>query len=446
MTTDPARSPNRLPAEPRLTALVAYGLPALPLALLTLPLYVIVPNAYALLGLPIATVGTILLAVRLFDAFTDPLVGWFSDRSGHRFGRRRTWFAAGVPLTALSAFMVFSPPEVVTASHLLVWSMALSLGWTIALVPWQAWGAELSESYDGRNRVAAVREGLAFLGTLAALVGQYVIADNERTLGVFALAVGIGLPLAALLALLATPEPPDRSSRRQPLAAGLGAVAANRPFLRLLVAYLVNGLANGLPATLFLFFVADRLQLADKAGLFLVIYFLAGLVGMPFWLLLARRGSKHRSWCIAMLVACAAFATAPFLPPGAEAAFFVICILTGVAVGADLSLPASMQADVIDLDTADSGEQRSGLYVSLWALATKLALALAVGTAFPLLALAGYDPGAGERSEMGLTVLGLLYAALPVLLKLVAVGLMWDFPVSAGDQAAARARIAERGR
>jgi Na+/melibiose symporter-like transporter len=105
-----------------------------------------------------------------------------------------------------------------------------------------------------------------------------------------------------------------------------------------------------------------------------------------------------------------------------------------------------MQADVIDLDTADSGEQRSGLYVSLWALATKLALALAVGTAFPLLALAGYDPGAGEHSEMGLTVLGLLYAALPVLLKLVAVGLMWDFPVSAGDQAAARARIAERGR
>lgn len=430
--------------EPRLPALLAYALPALPLALLTLPLYVIVPGTYAMLGLPIATVGAILLAVRLFDAFSDPLVGWLCDRTGRRFGRRRTWLAAGVPLTALAAFMVFSPPDQVTASHLLVWSAALSLGWTVALVPYQAWGAELSDSYDGRSRVTATREGLAFFGTLAALLTQYVVADNERTLEVFAAIVGIGLPLAALVTLALTPEPPDRSVRRLPLLEGLRKVGSNRPFVRLLVAYLVNGLANGLPATLFLFFVADRLQLGEKAGLFLVIYFLAGLVGMPFWLQLAKLRSKHRSWCVAMLVACAAFAVAPFLGPGAEAAFFVVCIITGVAVGADLALPASIQADVIDVDTAESGEQRSGFYVSLWALATKLALALAVGLAFPLLALSGYDPGANLRTDLGLTVLGLLYAAVPVLLKLVAVALMWDFPLTAGEQAAIRARIDAR--
>jgi glycoside/pentoside/hexuronide:cation symporter, GPH family len=91
--------------EPSLLELLCYGLPALPLALLTLPFYVIVPGYYASIGIPIALVGNILLAVRLFDAFSDPLAGYLSDKTQARFGRRRTWFAAGIPLTALAAYI-----------------------------------------------------------------------------------------------------------------------------------------------------------------------------------------------------------------------------------------------------------------------------------------------------------------------------------------------------
>ncbi len=101
------RGPER---EPGWLQLAAYGLPALPLALLALPFYVIVPSHYATLGVPIAVVGQVLLAVRLFDAFSDPIAGHLSDRTQSRFGRRKLWFAAGVPLTALSAFMLFTPP------------------------------------------------------------------------------------------------------------------------------------------------------------------------------------------------------------------------------------------------------------------------------------------------------------------------------------------------
>jgi glycoside/pentoside/hexuronide:cation symporter, GPH family len=220
----------------------------------------------------------------------------------------------------------------------------------------------------------------------------------------------------------------------------------NVPFVRLVAAFLLNGLANGFPVTLFLLYVSDRLELADKAGLFLVIYFVAGLIGMPFWLLIARLRSKHRSWCLAMLLACAAFSFAPFLSPKAEVAFLIICIATGFSVGADLVLPASLQADVIDVDTAASGEQRSGIYLAIWGLATKLSLALAVGIAFPLLAWGGYDPGQGIRSPFGLNLLGLLYAAVPVALKLLAIGLMWDFPLSPERQKDLRAAIEQRDR
>jgi Na+/melibiose symporter-like transporter len=437
--------------EPRWLHLLCYGLPALPLALLTLPFYVIVPSYYTQIGVPIVVVGQILLTVRLFDAFSDPVAGYLSDRTTSRFGRRKPWFAVGIPLTALAAYMVFSPPDEVSATHLLIWSLALTIGWTIALVPYNAWGAELSPSYDGRTRVVTTREAFAFVGTLAALIMQFVFSNAEsptlgleRTLDAFALIMAIGLPLMALAAILGAPEPGDRSVRRTGFGDGLGFLRNNRPFARLLVAFFLNGLANGLPVTLFLMFVSDRLQLAEKAGLFLVVYFVAGLIGMPFWLRLARMTSKHRSWCLAMLLACAAFIFAPFLPTGAEAGFLIVCVATGFAVGADLTLPGAMQADVIDVDTAASGEQRSGLYMAIWGLATKLALAFAVGFAFPVLALSGYDPGVGERTEFGLKVLALLYAALPVMLKLCAIALMWDFPLSSERQRELKAAIEAR--
>ncbi len=448
MNRDTSPAPQKEPTWPQL---VAYGLPALPLALLTLPFYVIVPGYYANAGLPIALVGQILLAIRLFDAFTDPIAGHLNDRTSARFGRRRTWFAAGIPLVALAAYMVFDPPEQATGSHLLIWGLALSAGWTIALVPYNAWGAELSTTYAGRNRVVVYREGFAFVGTLAALILNYVLsaeleplAGAARTLEVFALVLLVALPLTAIAALAGVPEPRDRSVRRTSFAEGLGFMRRNLPFRRLVIAYLVNGLANGFPVTLFVMFVADRLELGEKAGLFLVIYFVSGLIGMPFWLQVARGSGKHRSWCYAMLLACAAFIFAPLLGPGAEAGFLAICVVTGFAVGADLVLPASVQADVIDVDTAASGEQRSGVYLAVWGLATKLALALAVGIAFPLLSATGYDPGAGVKSDEGLLALALLYAAAPVALKLGAIALMWNFPLDARRQDELREAIDRR--
>ncbi|GLK80825.1 MFS transporter [Methylopila turkensis] len=430
-----------------LLALAAYALPAIPFAVLTLPLYVVLPNFYAAeLGLPIAAVGSALLIVRLVDAVADPAVGLLADRFRPRFGRRRVWFAAAMLPTAVSAWMLFRPHEGAGIGYLLLWGSLLSIAWTAALVPYNAWGAELSTSYAGRSRIAAWRETAALVGTLVALALQAAapaLSDDAPRAGLaaYAAVVGIGLPLFALATLSLTPEPIDASRARLGLREGLRAMRANTAFLRLLAAFLLNGFANGLPATLFLFYVGDRLAAPDYAGLFLVGYFAAGLIGVPFWLWLARRTSKHAAWSYAMLVACATFVFAPLLGPGDLAAFGVICAVTGFTVGADLALPPSIQADVIDVDTAASGEQRSGFYLAAWGLATKLALALAVGLAFPALSAAGFDPAAGEKTEAGLVALAWLYGGLPVALKLGAVALMWRFPLDEASQRALRARI-----
>ncbi len=426
---------TRLSPEPSTATLLAYALPALPLAVLALPFYVLVPAFYSEgLGLPIAAVGQALLIIRILDAASDPVTGILADRFRPGFGRRRIWVLLSAPLTAAAAFMVFSPPEGATTAHLLLWGGLLSIAWTGTQIAYGAWGAELSRSYGGRTRVAAFREGLTVLGTFIALAApallpQFGLTGRRDVLTAFAIMVGVGLPLAALVTVLAVPEPVERRRMRKPFLEGLREVFANAPFRRLLAAFFINGLANGLPGALFVFFVSHKLGAPDAVGPLLVLYFACAVVGVPLWLKLAERTSKHRAWALGMGMAIAAFIFAPMLGPGDLAIFAAITAVTGFALGADVVLPASIQADVIDVDTARSGEERAGFYLSFWTLATKLALAGGVGIAFPLLSASGFDPAQGIVTERGLTVLGLLYAGLPSLLKIAAVALVFRFPL-----------------
>ncbi len=432
-------------AEPGRSVLAAYALPALPLAVLALPLYVLVPAHYAEgLGLPLAAVGQALLVIRILDAASDPVTGLLVDKFRPAFGRRRSWVLFSSIPTALAAAMVFLPPQEAALRHLLLWGSLLSLAWTAMQIAYGAWGTELSRSYAGRTRVAAWREGLTVVGTLMALsapalLPAFGLSGTGSVLAAFAVFVGVGLPLAAVVAVRVVPEPLERRHAARPFLSGLRTVLGNGPFRRLLAAFFINGFANGLPGALFVFYVTYRLEAPAAVGPLLLLYFVCAILGVPLWLKLAARFSKHRSWSAGMLTALFAFSFAPFLGPGDVVAFAVITAITGFALGADVVLPAAIQADVIDLDTARSGEERAGFYLSLWTLATKLALAGGVGIAFPLLAAAGFDPGAGRTSPEGLNLLGWLYAGFPSALKLVAVAVVFRFPI---DRAAAEALAA----
>ena len=429
--------------------LLSYGAPALPLAVLTLPVYIFLPAFYTReIGIPIATVGAVLLLTRAFDAVSDPLVGYASDRLSTRLGRRKIWLVAAAPLAALAAYMLFAPPPGAGAGYLLFWSLALSLAWTGIIVPYGAWGAELTGDYDERSRIAGVREGLTVAGTLMtsalpAVLPAFGYTAKADSLFAIALMVLILLPVAIAIAVLMAPEPQELTTRRTSFREGLRLLTVNHAFLRLLCAYLVNGIANALPATLFLFFVSYRLGSPESYGPMLFVYFLCGIAGIPGWLALAHRTGKKDAWTVAMLIACGVFIFVPFLGQGDTAAFWVIVALSGLCLGADLSLPPSMQADVVDLDTLESGEQRTATYFALWGLATKAALALAVGLAFPVLGAAGFEPDAG-RTDTGLIALALLYSAVPVVFKLVAIAIMRGYPVTREMQSAARTKLESR--
>jgi Na+/melibiose symporter-like transporter len=426
--------------------LLAYGLPGLPLAALLLPLYVTLPAFYAVdLGLGFFTVGVVLLSARLWDVVTDPVIGALSDRMITRFGRRRPWLLAGLPLVMVSAGFLFLPGPGAGPGGLLVWTMTLYLGATMILLPYTAWGAELSPDYDERSRIAGWREGLVVVGTLlAAGLPAVVGAERASALEVIAWALWIVLPVCLLIAVRYVPERP--ALMRQPLAwrQGLKVLWQNGPFRCLIAAYFLNGIANGLPATLFLLYVEHVLAKPEWSGGLLFVYFLCGIVAIPLWLRLSRRWGKHRTWIVAMVIASAVFAFVPLLGAGDHLWFLAVCVLTGICLGADLTLPASMQADVVDLDTLRSRQSRAGLYFALWGVATKLALALAVGIAFPLLALAGLEPGRETTSSTGLFALTALYSLLPAVIKLGSVALVAGYPITAARQRRIRRLIVAR--
>jgi Na+/melibiose symporter-like transporter len=401
------------------------------------------PSFYAeQLGLSMATVGLMLLLARLFDVITDPIIGLLSDYAAFPFGRRKSFMLAGLLLLPFAVGFLFQPSGEVSGLYLLGWTLFTLFGWTLITLPYNAWGAELTTAYHGRSHVTGMREGFVILGTLIAASLPAVLGsgnDPRAALTLMMWSIWLLLPLTVLLALLKVPDPPPRRAL-PPWTAGLRLLWHNPPFWRLLIAYVLNGIANSLPATLFILFVTHVLAAPQWVGILLVVYFLAGVVSLPAWLWLSQHIGKHRAWAVSMLWACAVFIWVPFLEAGDVAWFMVICVLSGLSLGVDLALPAAIQADVVDMDSVLGGGERAGLFFGLWGMATKLALAGAVGIAFPLLSFVGFEASA-EGPKQGLWLLSLLYGGAPVLIKVLAVALVWRFPLDQATHAALQAKL-----
>lgn len=426
--------------------LIAFGGLGLPLAALNLPLYVYLPTFYVReLGLDLAIVGIILLLTRLIDGVTDPVVGVLGDRTSSRFGRRRPWVLIGVPLLIFASWRLFMPPADAGPFYLFWWTSLAYLAWTVVLLAYSAWGAELSADYDERSRIFGARDSFVILGILIAAALPTLIGSepgSSRTMSSIFWMMAIALPVAAAILFWRIPEKAYRERRSLPLLAGLRSVLANKPFRRLIGAYLLNGIANGLPATLFLLFVEHVIAAPEAAGPLLLLYFASGLVAIPLWLELSFKIGKHRAWSLSMLWVSAVFAFVPFLGAGDLWWFTAICLLSGVGLGADLALPTAMQADVVDADSVETGNRRAGLYFALWSMATKLAFALAVGIAFNVLGLMGFAADAAVNSAGALLTLSALYALLPVVMKVASIGLVWHFEIDATRHDELRKKLA----
>jgi GPH family glycoside/pentoside/hexuronide:cation symporter len=435
------------PGIPR-RVVVAYALPALVIALPTIPVYIYLPTLYGVeLGLGLVATGVVLLFARLFDAVSDPLIGVVSDRFGFLGAHRKPWIAIGGVIAGIGLVKILTPPANVDPAYLLLWSLILYGGWTMVAVPYLAWGAELADDYDQRTRITAWREamtlgGILGAGVLGAVTAEMGWTQQQSTSAIAWSAVGLGIVTFAALMWLV----PDRASRpAQNLSvAGVVGVLANRPFMRLIAAWFLNGLANGVPAALFFLYLEFTLGAnTDTRAIFVLIYFAAGIVSIPLWTRLSRRFDKTATWCGAMFAAVMAFIFVPLLPEGAFVAFTIICIVTGMSLGADLALPPAIQADVIDYDEWRFRQRRAGLQFALWGMSTKLALAAGVGLSLPALEIIGFDVQAPD--DAGKFTLAVIYAWVPAVVKVTAIATIWAFPLTRRRHMAIRRRLTRPG-
>jgi Na+/melibiose symporter-like transporter len=411
-------------APPRLVTgrgLASYALLGLPLAMTALPVNILLPDFYAAqTGLALTVIGLVLLATRVVDAVADPLLGsWVDSQKGRGAYLRPVLLAA--PVLALGFVLLFNPPAL-TGNAAALWLfttlVTAYLGYSLATVAYQAWGAELAHDDAGRTRITAAREGAGLVGVL--IGGALPTAIGMASLTWLFLAC-LAVALVALVrGAPAPPRPTQALPTGNPFSSFLLPLGTSR--LRwLLAVFALNAIAPSITATVFQFFVADRLGLAPYTGLFLALYFIAGAASMPLWIRLARRFPLHLVWLGGMVAAVAAFIWAYLLGEGQLAAFALICVLSGVAFGADLALPPALLARVIDANGHNG--QREGTYFGLWNFVNKLTLALAGGIALPLLEALGYTRGGTDAAALG--ALAFVYAVVPCLLKLVAAGLLF---------------------
>ncbi|MGD9040544.1 MAG: MFS transporter [Desulfobacteraceae bacterium] len=436
---------------------LAYAAPAFALAVVGIPVYVYIPKFYTdVVGVHITVLGYLILAVRLFDAVTDPAIGFLSDRTRTRFGRRRPYLAGASILLAFAIYVLFNPPTASPTFETFWFGISifsLFLFWTLAVVPYESLGPEISFDYNERTTLFGMRDGALIAGTLVAASSPALVTwaigmppggegEREKFFWISVLYAPLIVAFCWWCVLSIGERTLQEVDEKQGLWQGFRHVARNRPFVILLVSYTVSAFGNNLPATLILYYVEYVLQ-SKLADLFLLIYFVTGVLFLPGWILVSKRLGKKWTWIASMGVNTGAFVGVFFLGPGDAWIYGILVFISGIGLGATLAIPSAMQADVIDYDELLSGERREGHYIGLWSITKKLAAALGVGIALPVLGRVGYTPNV-EQSEAVLLALRLLYALVPSVCNIVALIIALAYPISRQRHEEIRLAIAER--
>lgn len=394
--------------------LPAYSLFAAILSGAGLPIYIYAPKYYAdTYGVSLSAIGALLFALRLFDVVQDPILGWISERLA---GKKKIATTATAGVLALSMIGLFAlPPPFAPIYWFGLTITGLFTAFSFLTINFYAQGiAKAGNLPQGHMRLAAWRESGALLGVcIAAVVPTVLIGVVAAPFAAFAYGFAFLTVVAAVVmwpewkgAVVAEP-----SQIKQ--------IISDSVARRLLILALVNATPLAVSSTLFLFFVESRLGAAGAEGPLLVLFFLAAAVSSPLWSSLARRFGEKPVLFVAMVLAVLSFGYTLTLSTGDVILFAIVCVLSGASIGADLTLLPAMFAKRM-AKVAPNGGQGFGL----WSLVNKFTLAFAAVALLPLLERSGYQAGDLQSPPEALMMLTVLYAVVPSVLKLLAIGLL----------------------
>ena len=404
--------------------LFKYGLFSFPAAISLLIMQIYIPSFIAEMGIfSLTTIGIIFFAARLIDMVSDLLVGYASDKTPPEYGRRRIWILIGTPIFLLIFYQLLAIPT--TAWSLFFITALWYIAGTCMIVPYYTWGTEIETGYNAHTKYTGTRVIFGLIGTLCALILPTLLmpdAPLDEILNFNLIFITFFFFMAIVL-LIFLPDAGRVDAESTNLRDIILIFKKGSPFNQLIISQLFNGIANALPATLFVFFTTYVLKRPDLAGPLLVFYFLAATISVPIWVKLTNIWPKERCWKIAMVTAAVTFLAVLLVDEKTISLFVVITIITGMMAGADLSIPASMLADIIDDDANKTGYRRPGIFFAVWGTTSKLTFAFAIVIAFSLLGMEIFEPSE-ENILVDTNWLIILYALLPPIFKIVSVVLL----------------------
>ncbi len=446
-------------ATPRLASstIFAYCLPNVGTGFmfLLIGLYLMKFSTDVLLIAP-ATMGTIFGLSRIWDAVSDPIAGYLSDRSSNPMGRRRPWIAASMLPIAVFYVMAWSPLESLSGQALVAW-MAVSIfgfysAMTIFIVPHMSLGAELTTDYHDRNRLFGIRHISWTLGSTLSLAAMALLISVEAESGAavrqsaFQLGVGAALATASMLGFAAwflreRPEFQGRGAQR-PFAA-FADVWKNQHARLLLIVTLVENLGGATIGILTLYiaqYIVGRPQLAP---VFILCYMVPSIASVPLWIPISRRIGKKRLWVLAQTLTALSFGGMFFLQQGSVWLISMLAASAGVAAGAGGTVSPSIQADVIDFDEYNTGERKEGAYFSAWNFVFKSAFGITLMFTGYVLQFSGFQPNV-EQTDTVKLALKTLYAIYPCVCYGVGALLLSRFSLNEDEYAVLRTELDRR--
>jgi len=442
--TDGRKNVERIPTS----TLVLFGLVNLPLSMLLSPTAAILPNFYLeYTGITVAGLATATLVARLFDGFTDPLIGLLSDRAG----TRKPWMVAGACIVSSGAWFLYNPPSDAGLMHLLIWYMIVTLGWTLIEIPHTAMAAELSVGYHERTRIVFWRQFLGFIGGIGFMAAPILLLTGgtsftPEVMRGIALFVIVSLPLVVLIVRRRIPEPRQHLKSREIRPVDLWrALKSNPPLVYFLVTQILFGLATGAVSTLFVIYASQYLGLSDKIPQIALPMTIAMAAGMPLWVWVMKRVDKHRVWAAGAVGMIGTLGSVLLVEPGQLVPMIAIMTSLGLFIGlSSIALP-SLLADIVDYDLWKNRKDRAAIFFSFQALVTKLNQGIGGSAA---LAIAGAFGFSGKQDAVGTAAIGLQLAFVgwPIALLVPMIVMAWRYPLNRRAQSILRRRLDSRSK
>jgi GPH family glycoside/pentoside/hexuronide:cation symporter len=395
--------------------LAAYAVFGAFLSAAGLPLYIHAPKYFVdEYGVSLLAIGYVLFALRLLDVVQDPVFGWVSTRLGRY---REVAMVLASAIIGLGMLGLFALPPMLPP---LIWfGVMLTLvfsAFSFLTINFYAQGVQRASTLGpfGHLRLARWREAGALIGICAAAIAPAVLAYVLK-----APFVGFALGFAGLAFVATVMMHGEWTAPLSAESTGFGAVMRDPLARRLLLIAFVNSAPVAVSSTLFLFYVESRLLAGGMEGPFLLLFFLSAAISAPVWGAVAEKQGAKKALITGMSLAILTFGFACFLGAGDWVAFTFVCIGSGAALGADLTILPALFAKRLGQISPAATEG-----FGLWSFVSKSTLAFAAFALLPSLPGVGFESGSVTNSPEALFLLTFLYAAVPCAFKVLSLGLL----------------------